>query len=449
MRRNTSMLRRLRSGLGLLWRSEAGIALPMALTVTTLGLGLGSVAAVSAINAQSGGLRDQQTKSALAAADAGAERALYRYNKVATTTATPCLSATGTLVALSADAWCPAISGTVGSASYSYRVRPIVVSGEIDAIDIVSTGTVGDVTRRILVQGGTPTGNVFSDFDVLSNTDITLDANSGINTGTATNGSVHMASNSIICGNIQYGVGHNVTLAGNAHQCPGYTNGPGTIDLPLVNQGDVATNNSNGRFFTQDLRSSATRVTYTPSTRTLQLNANSSLTLGAGTAGGGPGNYSLCKLVMASNTTLYIAAGANVRIYFDSPENCHQPDNTLQMDMSSNSNVLTTGGSPATATFLFVGSQTLRTRAILSSNTTVGCNFEVLLYGPLTDLTLNSNTSICGGVAAHSIHLNSFAHISPHADADDFSLPLPTHFTSARYVECSASSPTGAPNSGC
>ena len=73
----------------------------------------------------------------------------------------------------------------------------------------------------------------------------------------------------------------------------------------------------------------------------------------------------------------------------------------------------------------------------------------MLLYGPLTDMTLNSNTSICGGVAAHSIHLNSFAHISPHADADDFSLPLPTHFTSARYVECSASSPTGAPNSGC
>ena len=216
------------------------------------------------------------------------------------------------------------------------------------------------MTRRIYVQAGTPTGNVFSDFNVLSNEDITLDANAGVDTGTATNGSVSMASNSMICGNIQYGVGEQVTFASNAHQCTGYTNGPGTIDLPLVNQGDVATNNSNGRFFTQDLRSSTTRVTYTASTRTLQLNANSSLTLGAGTAGGGPGNYSLCRLVMASNTTLYIAAGANVRIYFDSPENCNQPDNTLQMDMSSNSNVLTTGGSPATATFLFVGSQTLR-----------------------------------------------------------------------------------------
>ena len=238
-------------------------------------------------------------------------------------------------------------------------MRPIIVSGEIDAIDIVSTGTVGDVTRRILVQGGTPTGNVFSDFNVLSNRTSRSTRTPGSTPERRPTAAFTWPATRSICGNIQYGVGHNVTFAGNAHQCPGYTNGPGTIDLPLVNQGDVATNNSNGRFFTQDLRSSATRVTYTASTRTLQLNANSSLTLGAGTAGGGPGNYSLCKLVMASNTTLYIAAGANVRIYFDSPENCDQPDNTLQMDMSSNSNVLTTGGSPATATFLFVGSQTL------------------------------------------------------------------------------------------
>jgi C4-dicarboxylate-specific signal transduction histidine kinase len=68
------MLKCLRSGLDMLWRSEAGIALPMALTVTTLGLGLGSVAAVSAINAQSGGLRDQETKTALAALNAELER---------------------------------------------------------------------------------------------------------------------------------------------------------------------------------------------------------------------------------------------------------------------------------------------------------------------------------------------------------------------------------------
>jgi hypothetical protein len=444
MRRTGSMLKRLRSGLALLCRSEAGIALPMSLTVTTLGLGLGSVAAVSAINAQSGGVRDYDTKTALAAADAGVDRALYRYNKTDTTTSSPCLTATvGQTTAVAADGWCPAISGTIGSASYSYRVRPVIVAGEIDAIDIVSTGSVGSVTRRIRLQADTPGGTPFTDFTVLSNEDITLDADSHIDAGTAANGSMFLASNSYICGNTQHGVGETISLSGNAHLCPGYSSGEGTIDLPLVNQGDVATNNSNGRFFAQDLRSSPSRVTYTASTRTLRLQANSALTLGGA-------NYSLCRLIMASNTNLYIAAGTipGVRIYFDSPENCNLPDNTIQMDMSSNSNVLTTSGSPAKAAFLFVGSQTLRTRALLSSNTTVGCNFEVILYGPLTDLTLNSNTSICGGVAGNSIHLNSNAAVLPHANAGDFNLPLPTHFTSSRYVECTASA-TGAPDAGC
>ena len=436
------MLRRLRSGMVLLWRSEAGIALPMALTVTTLGLGLGSVAAVSAINAQSGGLRDYDTKTALAAADAGAERALYRYNKTETTTSSPCLTATvGETTPVAADGWCSAVSSTVGSASYSYRVRPVIVAGEIDSIDIVSTGTLNNVTRRIHVQANTPTGNVFGDFGVQTNEDIVLDSNAGIDTNTATNGGVGLASNAQICGNIQHGIGHGVSFAGNSSQCTGYTYGPGTIDLPLVNQGDVVSNNSNGRFFTQDLRSSTTRVTYDAATRTLELDPNSALTLGGE-------NYTLCRLVMGSNTNLYIAAGSNVRIYFDSPENCGLGDNALQMDMSSNSNVLTTGSNPASAAFLFVGSEDLATRAILSSNTTVGCNFEVVLYGPLTDVTLNSNTNICGGVAGHSLHMNSNSHISPLENPDDFTLPLPTHFNTSQYLECTASA-TGAPDSGC
>jgi predicted acyltransferase (DUF342 family) len=396
------------------------------------------------MNAQSGGVRDFDTKTALAAADAAAERALYRYNKTSTTASTPCLTATpGQFVAVSGDGWCPPVSGTIGSASYSYRVLPTIVDGEIKQIDVVSTGTSDDVTRRLKVTSNTPSGTVFGDFNVLSNTDVTLDSQSSITGNLATNGSISLASNAQICGNLQYGLGETVVFDGNSSQCEGYNQSEGTIELPLVNQGDVATNNSNGRFFTQDLRSSASRVTYTAATRTLELKANSTLTLGGG-------NYSLCRLIMASNTNLYIANAVSpgVRIYFDSPENCNLPDGTVQMDMSQNSNVLATSGSPKKAAFLFVGSESLTTRAILSSNTSVGCNFEVIVYGPLTDITLNSNTSLCGGVAAHSIHLNSNAEINIHPDAGNFNLPLPLHFTSSRYVECTPTS-TGTPDSGC
>lgn len=437
MPRNTSMLGRVGSGLLLLLRSESGFAMPTVLMVTVISLGLGSVAAVSSINAQHGSVRDYDTKTALAAAEAGAERALYRYNKVATTTTEPCL-VTGIVGALApgpflGDGWCPEVTGSVGDASYTYRVQPIVASGAINQIRVVSTGTSDDVSRRINIQADTSTGNIFSEFDVIGDDYVNLDSNSHIDANVASNGYVTLDSNAEICGNIQHGIGGSVSFSDDSSQCSGYTTGSGVVDLPLVNQGDVATNNSNGRFFEQDLRTSD-RVTWDAATRTLDIGSNSSLTLGGA-------NYSLCRLTMSTNTTIYIAAGANVRVYFDSPENCGQPNNTTQaqMDLSSNSQITATSGSPAAAAFLFVGSENLSTRVELNSNTSL-CNFEVILYGPLTDFVLNSNSYMCGAIAGKSVHLGSNAHVSPNPGASDFVLPVPTHFQISRFVECTGAS---------
>jgi hypothetical protein len=213
----------------------------------------------------------------------------------------------------------------------------------------------------------------------------------------------------------------------------------GDVDLPLVNQGNVATVNSNGRFFTQNIRSSD-RVTWDSATRTLAMRSNSSLTLGGG-------NYSFCRLTMESNTTMYIAAGAEVRVYFDSPENCNQSDGIVQMDLSSNSQITKTSGSAAEAAFLFVGSPSLSTAANLSSNTTL-CNFEVVLYGPLTDFDLDSNTNVCGGIAGKTVHMDSNSHVGQHPGTENFELPMSAHFAPTRYVECGPSA-TGLPNGGC
>jgi hypothetical protein len=441
MRRITSKLETLRGGLFTLLRSEAGIALPTALTTTALALGLGSVAAVSSISAQSGSTRDMDTKLALAAADAGAERAIYRYNRVETTPTSPCLTATaGEFSSVAADGWCPAINGSVDSATYSYRVMPTFDSeGEADEIDVVSTGTSDDVSRTINLTAETTVNNPFSEFQVIGDDSVDLDSNSSIDANVATNGDMTLNSNTEICGMIQVPPGSAVDFNGNSGQCSGYGVMNGSVDLPLVNQGNVTTVNSNGRFFTQNIRSSD-RVTWDAATRTLAMGSNSSLTLGGG-------NYSFCRLTMESNTTMYIAAGvADVRVYFDSPENCNQPDGTVQMDLSSNSQITSTG-SDAVAAFLFVGSPNLSTAANLSSNTTL-CNFEVVLYGPLTDFDLNSNTNVCGGVAGKTVHMDSNAHVGQHPGLENFELPMPAHFVPTRYVECGPSA-TGAPNGGC
>lgn len=441
MRRTKAKLASLRSGLFALLRSEAGIALPTALTTTAIALGLGSVAAVSAISAQSGSTRDMDAKLSLAAADAGAERAIYRYNRVETTPTAPCLTATqGQTTGLAADGWCPEVTGVVDSAQYSYRVLPTFLDGDADALAIVSTGSSDDVSRTIEVSANTDVANPFGEFQVIGDEHVQLDSNSGISANVASNGSMTMNSNTEICGMIQVPPGGAVDFNGTAHQCSGYGVMNGDVDLPLVNQGNVQTVNANTRFFSQDTRTSSTRVIWDAATRTMTMDANSSLTLAGD-------NYSFCKLVMASNTTIYIAAGATVRVYFDSPEDCDQPDGVVQMDLSSNSQITTTTGSSAAAAFLFMGSPSLATHATLSSNTTL-CNFQVILYGPLTDFALNSNTNVCGGVAGRTVHMDSNSHVSLNPDTQNWELDLPAHFAPNRYVECGPAS-TDAPDSGC
>jgi hypothetical protein len=440
MRRIRAKLGSLRGRLSVLLRSEAGIALPTALTTTALALGLGSVAAVSSISAQEGGTRDFDAKLALAAADAGVERALYRYNKVATTTSAPCLTATpGVATTVAADGWCPEVTGSVDAAQYTYRVQPLFAEGDAEEIEVISTGTSDTVSRKINLTANTTVSHPFGEFQVIGDDAVDMDSNSSIDANVASNGNMTLDSNSQICGAIQMPPGGVVDFNGSSGQCDGYGIMNGSVELPLVNQGNVATVNSNGRFFTQDIRSSS-GVTWNSSTRTLSMGSNSSLTLGGV-------NYSFCKLQMASNTTIYIAAGANVRVYFDSPESCNQSSGTVQMDLSSNSQITTTDGSPAAAAFLFVGSQTLSTAAELSSNTTL-CNFKVILYGPLTDFDLNSNTNVCGGVAGRTVHMDSNAHVGMHPGTGDFELPMPTHFLATRYVECTSSA-TGTPDAGC
>lgn len=426
------MLKCLRSGLSLLAHSESGIAMPTVLTVTVISLGFGSVAALSSISAQKGSVRDFDVKTALAAADAGAERALYRHNKIATSADEPCLvaSGTGALVpgAALGDGWCPPTTGTIGDASYWYRVRPAApVAARVEDIDIVSIGTSDEISRRVELSATTQTGAVFREHTVIGLDSVNMDSDTLITGNTASNGNVTMASNTQICGNVQVGPGQ--TFGGNL--CPGYVAVNGTLDLPNVDQGDVVTNNSNARFFTQDIRSSASRVTYDASTRHLHLESNSSLTLGGV-------NYSLCRLTMDSNTDVYVANGAEVRIYFDTPESCglDEDDETAQLEMDSNSRIRPTAGGAASIALLFVGSETVATRAVLSSNTSI-CELELLVYGPRTDIQMNSNTRLCGGVMGQTIQMDSNTTIASSPDAGGFTLPVPIHYEPTRYVECS------------
>ncbi len=254
----------LRSGAGALRRrlaSERGFALPTVLLMVVAAMGMAGAAVMVSIQGQSGTVRDQGSKTALAVAESGVSQALLYYNRGAS----PCEPA-------AEGEWCGPVTGmSVNGGDVAYWTRltsaeecDVVEVGE--CVEIVSQGTVGGVTRRVNVfassldsQKNTP-GGPFSTAGVLSKESMTLDSNSAIHTGTATNGDILLTGNARLCGPASVGPGKEVNTENNSHH---YSDAECTtvaeselekeLTLPLVNQGDAATENDNDRFFEQDV----------------------------------------------------------------------------------------------------------------------------------------------------------------------------------------------------
>jgi hypothetical protein len=427
---------------------QGGFAVPTVLFMILGGFSVAMVAAVVSVNAQRGTVRDADSKTALAIAEAGVSEALLRYNRVPTTTAGRCIVSSGGMVQLAAPSagWCAPVSGGTVQGTYKYSVAP--TPGHLE---IVSLGRSGGVTRRVQVSADSVSGQgIFSTATVKARELISLDSNAEIRANAATNGDMSLSSNAKLCGTGSVGVGRGFTLTSNArHYADTTCTGTGTLTqkplaLPAVNQGNAATVNDNGRFFGLDTRTGGNKVSWNPTTRALNLQSNSSLTLGGSI-------YSVCTLTMSSNTAIYVAPGAIVRIYFDSPEACGLPSGSTQLSLSSNSRITASGGGPSNVALLMVGSDTRQTRAQLNSNTQVAgaCEQNFVIYAPRTQFEFNSNSTFCGAIAAKSIHMDSNARLFTDSSAKNFVLPnTAPHYAPSRFVEC-GSAEMSPPDAGC
>src|SRR4051794_38503380 len=141
-----------------------------------------SIGVVASIQAQQGTVRDQRTKSALTAAEAGVSQALLHYNAVSQPppVAEPCLLPNGTTLGATTTqgsgpnaGWCNAVTGSNGAGTYSYTVRPTASSDglQVGTVEIASTGTVNGVSRRVDVVAKSPSGQqIFYDAAVKTKT---------------------------------------------------------------------------------------------------------------------------------------------------------------------------------------------------------------------------------------------------------------------------------------
>jgi hypothetical protein len=433
MRRQSTI----RAALGRLWRSERGFALPTVLMIIIAGLGLSGAAVVSSIHTQSGSVRDEDSKDALAAADAGVQVALYRQNKIATSSALPCvvLGPGSDLVpgpAL-ADGWCPAWTGTVGGRSYTYRVKPWTLVGTTQTgikrqLSVVSVGSADDVSRRVDVVASAKDGSgVFGSFSAVGIDSVTIKSSSSIGnattrTNSASNGNIATEGSGYLCGDAQHGLGQGFS----GTQCSGYQVFEEALLMPPVDPGTAWTNNSNGRFFAQDPKQG--NVTWNATTRTLSMTGGGRVTLGASDK-----PYSFCKLSMTGNSQLIVAQGTVVTVIFHSPETCGQTgDPVTQINMTGNTQFVTTSGNPYDLRVVMAGSGSIPTKARFTGNS----GSEMTIYAPQTDVELWGSTTYYGVVAGKTLTLGGNAKLLNDDRAGQSQLPISIVYHRDRYVEC-------------
>ncbi len=461
---------------------ESGMALATVMFISLAAFAVVTVGVFTTIATQTGTVRDQDTKAAFTSAEAGVTQALMRYNgDFNPTQSAPCLLPDGSRIgaaATQADGWCQPVAGS-GAGNFSYQVCPGPPCAEDGTIEIVGVGTTDGVTRRVHVTATSSSGEqVFTDASVKMGDSIQLDQNAVIHAGSSTNGDITLASNAKQCGRASVGIGHRLATSGNAAyysgtDCTGRldtsTAGQGSLTLPPVNQGDAPTANDNCRISRavpvadsrctfnatdpKDLISgNPSRVSWNPNTRQLAISANTSLTLTGRT-------YSFCKVSLASNSAIYLAAGQTVSIYFDSPESCGLPYDVpskpalgiTQLSVASNARITSTSGTPANVAILFVGSQTKLTNLLMSSNTQISgsCVENFVIYAPYTHIEMNSNSQYCGVMAGKSLHMDSNAEVFTNSLSQQFQLPgTAPHYVASRFVECSSET-ASPPDAGC
>ena len=443
-----------RASLGGLAASD-GFAVPTVLMASLAAFALGTAVVVSSIGAQSGTVRDQNSKAALGAAEAGVANALLRFNRVRPSTPANVCEPVGATTP-GAGGWCPTeISGSIDRGSFSYRVRVTPAQGSIPGqLGVVSTGTVDGVTRRVSTVADSSAAG-YKPFEGLASVigldSIYLEGKATVNADVATNGNIGLNNNSVLnCDYAQVGVGYGYS-PNNGVSCPPTQ---GTVSLPPVNPGDVMTNNNNDQICNLDpINGQSCASAWNPTTKTLSLNPGASITLGSA---GGEFNYAFCQIVLNANSYLLVAGGAKVRIYLGSPDEppCTDVENPLVLHSSSK--IQPTGAGAADLAILVVGSETKPTYVDLNADAILlDCDQAFVLYAPRTSVELSGKSTLCGGIAAKSVHVNANASITASNSADDFELPGTdgvAHYGLPRdFVECTAAppAPPQPPDSGC
>jgi hypothetical protein len=435
-------------------RRQDGAALPIAVISLMLILGLAGMVLTQSMRTGASADREQRSKRALQAADAGLQVAAFRTDKLATGL-NPCPDAAGSgassYVTIAGEQWCPSVAEDLGdSKSYSYRVSAPDANGNRRA---VATGTAEGVTRRVAVVFEEVDVPLFDGFGVSSDLSITTDSSAQIGrrspqirTDARANGNITLNGSSNICGNATPGPGMAVVDNSSNGVCPGYITTPASapIVFPPVDDSVAQTTNDNNRICKPALDpcsplSSASPNVWDNADRNLVLNGSGTLTLRGSV-------YYLCSLQMRSSTRLILDPPDTSKPMLIYIGDCAtQPTQVILMESSTQ--VVSAPGKTVPVQFLVKGSSSKSTTVRWESSS--AAITPTAVYAPKSDIEMDSSSRILGAVTGKTVTMKSSSEIlyDPRIDISPFDLSINQ---TATYRECRAQAADGAvPDEGC
>ncbi len=298
---------------------------------------------------------------------------------------------------------------------------------------------------------------VFSSEGLIGQDDITVKGGVDIRTNLGTNGDVVLENENgkapTICGDVRHGTGRDSPEP----DCDGETTEANKPLPSILPPEDIVANNWNCRLAKEIGTNCATEDEYDPfvgtngkenrsstepwdpATRTINIGGNSTLTMGGR-------DYFVCRLI-ASNGELIMPAEAGVRIFFDTPENCELEDGDLQVSITGNTVIKSTGFNPEEGSYrlpglYLLGSPTITTTVKLTGGSKTDRN-ELMLYAPNSDVEIGGSASWLGLIAGKTLLLHGSAKVESDPNIEGPEINYSTLWERTNYVECTGA--TGAP----
>jgi hypothetical protein len=434
------------------FRDEDGIALVVSIAVLTASGALGAAAAAAAITADHQALRDRSAKQAVAAADAGAEIAVYRLNKFAETldAAQPCVVRNGSTAVLEAaatdaDGWCPEEGEDLGEgSSFTYRVSPpqqATVGGQdVWQRKTAASGNVNGVSRRTITVVNAASGVPLFPFTVFSDEDLTMRNNTLVDGNVRSNGNVVLQNAAEICGNITVGPGRELR---GTRTCPGSTSSAteplvlAPVTLPGSDDNFRLTVGGQGP---DDPRSG---TVWDPSTRVLALGNGDSITLNGDV-------YVVCGISLNQTGTIVIPDdGTPVKIYVDAPESCPGASPRGSVTLQQSATFDNESGDPTMLQLYVSGSNDPAFPTEITYQNLH--DVQMVLYAPNSSVIFDNNQKYRGALMAKRVDMRNHAGIDQDARTQTLyggDVPLPVYRRQS-WVECPPATAGGEPDDGC